>query len=207
MNKLLIFDQDGTIIDSFPAFYMAMKEACSKYGKHLDEKFVRSRIGTHSSRAILSSVLKKNIAILHEEYLKRLSNYDDKRKIYPKVIPVIESLKSDYHIAMISAKSTEKAIYHCKNLGIEHLFEKILGSPLKGKETQIQTLMKEYDIKGENTVMIGDSITDIRSGKIAGTNTILCLYGYGEKNQELLSIAHKKVRSFEEIPQKLRELF
>jgi HAD superfamily hydrolase (TIGR01509 family) len=207
MNRLLIFDQDGTIIDSFPAFYMAMEVTCSKYGKSLDEKFVKNRIGTHNDKAILSSVLGENIEILHKEYINNLSNFDDKRKLYPMVVPIIESLKNNNHITMISAKRTERAIYHCKKLGIEHLFEKILGSPLKGKESQIQTLMKEYNIQKENTVIIGDSITDIRSGITAGIKTILCLYGYGEKTQKLLSLAHKKVHSFEEIPQKLRELF
>jgi phosphoglycolate phosphatase len=207
MDKLLIFDQDGTVINSFPAFYAAMKTACLKFGITIDEEFVKHRIGTHSSRSILCSVLEDQIEDLHREYRNVLDNYDYLREVYPHVIPVIKSLRKEYHIAMITAKRTERALYHCKNLKIDSLFEKIVGSPLDGKESQIQDLMEEYNIKKENAVIIGDSINDIRSGKIVGIKTILCLYGYGEKTPELLSMVDKKVTSFQEIPQKVKELF
>ncbi|MEJ2279373.1 MAG: HAD family hydrolase [Candidatus Lokiarchaeota archaeon] len=206
MDKLLIFDQDGTIIDSFPAFYMAMKAACMKYGKSLDNSFVKHKIGTHGSKEILKAVLPDKIEVLHKEYSDLLKNFDNYRKVYPKVIPTLKILKSDFHIVMVTAKSTEKAIYHCKNLHIDHLFEKILGSPLYGKQDQIQMLTNEYNVKRKNCVMIGDSITDMRSAKKAGIKTILCLYGYGKKTPELLSLGDKQVNSFSEIPMKVSEL-
>ncbi|MHA1303194.1 MAG: HAD family hydrolase, partial [Candidatus Heimdallarchaeaceae archaeon] len=189
MDKMLIFDQDGTVIDSFTAFYMAMKETCENHGVTIGEKeYIRSKIGTHNSRDILSEYFSKNIDEIVDEYHYLLPKYEKKRKLYPGVKEVLQKLYKDYLLVMITAKSKEKAIHHCRVQGIEKFFARIEGTAITGKKEMILQLLSEYNIKKSNCVMIGDSLTDMRAGKEVGIKTILCTFGYGEKTSELLSL-------------------
>lgn len=205
--QCIIFDQDGTLIDSFHAFYKAMLFACQKYDvAFTDEAYVRPKIGTHRSREILTPFVGDKLNIIHEEYYRILPTLTAERKLFPKVRSVLAKLSKEYKIAQISAKTTKTAIHYSEIFEIAQYFDSIQGSPIHSKTETIHEVLDTLSVHPEETIFVGDSIKDMRSGKEAGCKTVLCLYGYGNKNEELIQLADYQINKFSDILQIIEKI-
>lgn len=189
MKKLIIFDLDGTLIDSVPDLTDATNYMRSQFNLPvLSEPEVRKLVGEGAKRLV-----ERALNGFDAESLARGLNYfldfnfkhiADKTVFYPSVFETLQKLKQDGHVLTVASNKSEP---HCKEilrvLKVAHLFDAILGAESvaerKPSPAPIIHLMRQFGMEQQQTVMIGDSINDIAAGKSAGVFTIGCNYGYG----------------------------
>ncbi len=187
LNKLAIFDLDGTLVDSIDDLVLSANETRKLYNlpplsKEKVSSFVGDGLNLFVERLFQDSEVELNEAILKfkERYFFHLT---DNTRFYRGIIECITTLKDKGYIVGILSNKTEKlSKLVVKQLGAESLFEFVYGGDSfpekKPSPYPILEIMKKF--KGEKSIsyMIGDSCNDIISGNKAGVKTIAVTYGF-----------------------------
>ena len=106
--------------------------------------------------------------------------------LYPNVMETLEELKErGYILTIASSRSHATLAEYVENLGLPPIIGFILGADdvVNGKpdpEPVTRTLEK-YGMRPEETIVVGDTVFDIKMGKNAGTRTCGVTYGNGSK--------------------------
>ena len=186
--KAIIFDLDGTLIDSMPYHELAFKDLLCEHGVRIGEKHLRKLLGL-STRRILSSLKKKhkfkeNIEDLREErryhYFKFLGT---KNIIFPGVMKMLEKLRLDYKLA-IATGSSFVTYNHSVDEDFKEMFDCVVTindvKKERGKPYPDELLVaaKKLRVKPSECLMIGDSIYDGLAAKKAKMDFVGVLSGY-----------------------------
>jgi phosphoglycolate phosphatase len=187
--KSILFDLDGTIIDSTNAIVEGFNVACKQENlKNLKLNLVTSLIGYP-----LWDMFEK-INVPKNKINNCIDNYKvHYRKISHKQTTLIKNAKESLILAKSFAKTcavTTKigkgSIALLETLDIWQYFDDIVGfddvsKPKPDKESMVLAMKKLNSIK-EKTWMIGDTHMDMQSAKSAGIGAIGVLSGYQDEN-------------------------
>ena len=121
---------------------------------------------------------------------------------------VLDRLKADgYRFAIVSNKPDFAAKTVANALYGEGYFDRIVGqkegSALKPDPGEVFAVMKELDASVQNCVYVGDTDTDMKTGKNAGLYTIGVLWGFRERDELEASGADAIVATPKELYQKI----
>jgi phosphoglycolate phosphatase len=191
--KLIIFDLDGTIIDSLDDLTDATNYMLFKMGKgSLSREQVKRLVGQGARRLVERAVPGIPADDL-ERALSYFISYNDnhivdKTRLYPNVTGALMSLReSGCRLAIISNKNSALCRKVVSALGVEDLFEVVMGADTipfrKPSPEPVLKLLGDFGVNPDNAVIIGDSINDVAAGKAAGVLTVGCTYGYGELSE------------------------
>ena len=187
--KLVIFDLDGTLIDSLKDITIAVNHATGPYG--IAEKSISEMgdlLGTGIS-ILIDRVLADRRDELKDDVMKRFMDYYsahlvDYTTVYPGVKDVLENLVG-YKRAVVTNKREQFAKTMLNELGLGSCFDSILGSDSVGAKkpspVPLLHLLELYKLEPSEAVMVGDSEIDIAAGKGAGVRTVGVTYGYRER--------------------------
>jgi phosphoglycolate phosphatase len=217
--KLIIFDLDGTLIDSSIDITNAINYAIEPYGvKPVTVQETISLVGEGISRLMekmvksheseVKSGINKHILILIERFLEHYSTHlVDNTTVYPGVKESLEQLNG-YKKAVISNKREALSVKILDGLGLLKYFDLVVGSDTtpERKPSPIPILhgITKLNIKPEDAVIVGDSNFDIEAGKAAGIKTIAVTYGY--RPIELLKGADFTINRMDELLDILRRI-
>ena len=182
--ELVIFDLDGTLIDSAMDLAISLDLAMKDEGlRSLSIEELKERISVGSKNLLRELVNDDRHAEKRvlDYYIKHYSSrMFDNTKLYPNVLDLLELLKNKT-VALLSNKREEPCKVILKYFKIDHHFKMVLGGdslPQKKPSPEpILHICKELGIKPENTLMIGDSPVDLDAGRLAGVKTIGILEG------------------------------
>ena len=92
---------------------------------------------------------------------------------------MIQTLAQDHHVAIVTANTRSKVdqVLDKHNLK-SSVFEIVDGTHHAPKSEKILQTAAKVQVKPGQLVMIGDSLTDIREGKLAGAKTIAVTWGF-----------------------------
>lgn len=191
MIKLIIFDYDGVIVDSFPNVHEVYKIICKKFGKSCPEDLEDfKKVYGHSSSECYSQLgfseeerIKGNM-IFKEEILKK------EPKPFEGIVEVLKELHKNYKIAVISSSYKEEVEQKLRKLGLLDLFDFILAKESHvgrfEKTESIKKVMGDLAMKPEEVLLIGDRNVDFIEGSKAGLSNILLVdYGWGYNLEEI----------------------
>lgn len=211
--KLVIFDLDGTLIDSSIDITNAINYAIEPYDvRPVTVQETISLVGEGITRLIEKLIEREGINadknVLIERFLEHYSAHPvDKTTVYPEVRETLESLK-DYKKAVISNKREALSTMILNELGLLKYFDLVVGSDTtpdkKPSPIPILHVLSRLNVKSEEAVIIGDSNFDIEAGKAAGIKTIAVTYGY--RPRELLKGADYLIDKMSELVNILRLL-
>ncbi len=187
--KLIIFDLDGTLIDSLADITTSVNHALKPFGyKKMTPEVVKRHVGGGISNAI-SGMLRKEDQGLLDEAVKGFVDYysahiADATTVYPGVEETLARL-SGIKKGVISNKREALVKKVLAELGMAHHFELIYGSDSAGEKKPspmpILKMLDALEISPEEAMMVGDSEMDIGAGRAAGVMTVGVTYGYREK--------------------------
>jgi len=194
-RELLLFDLDGTLIDSVPDLARALNRTLEELDlPRYDEEMIRGWVGNGAAMLVKRGLAGKRevgdevVERLHGEALKRfLEHYaavlNEATGLYPEVKETLEALESrGYRMAIVTNKPAQFVGPILGNLGIERHFELIVGGEdLPWKKPSPLPLLYACDrlkVPAEKAAMIGDSSNDILAAKSAGIPVIAVAYGY-----------------------------
>jgi len=191
--KLLIFDLDGTLIDSLPDIMDATNAVRSRFSlEPLDSEAVRKLVG-QGARSLVERALPGFPDAAVEEGLSLYLKYNDdhiidKTTLYPGVKETLEALAGrGMQQTIVSNKHVALCHHVLQQFGIDHYFSAILGADSlpyrKPSPEPVLALLRQFEMTAKDSAIVGDSINDIAAGNGAGVITIGCSYGYGDRSE------------------------
>jgi phosphoglycolate phosphatase len=187
-TKLLIFDLDGTLIDSSVDISNALNYAIQPCGLGpVSVAETVTLVGEGVTRLIAKLLEKRgqDVALppLIERFLRYYSaHYADHTSPYPGAKQVLDEL-SGYQKAIVSNKLESLSLQVLDALDLRKYFDYVVGGDTvpqqKPSPEPVLSVLSRFDTYPGEALLIGDSIYDIEAGRAAGVKTVAAVYGYG----------------------------
>jgi len=186
---LIIFDLDGTLVDSRDDIANAVNFTLKKIGlKEKSISEISSYIGTGIEDLIGKSLGNKQEVLLtralsvFEKYYRKHST--DNSVLYPNVKEILEYFKNKRKM-IVTNRNYEFALIVLNKLGIYDYFENVVGGDdigcMKPSSCPLDISMNRLNTNKEEAIIVGDMDIDIVAGKKAGIITCGVTYGIGKK--------------------------
>jgi phosphoglycolate phosphatase len=203
---LIIFDLDGTILDTSEGILSSAKFAINTMGyKMPDEEDLKAFIGPpiQDSFAHTFNISGNRLKYMTEIFRNRYKSEDLLKAVpYNGIIDVFDNLKkSNFKIAIATYKRQDYAELIMKYFGFTNYTNIVCGSDFEGKLKKRDiiniALKKSCITENAKVVMIGDTIHDAEGAEQVGINFIGVTYGFGFKivheilNDNILGFAEK----------------
>jgi len=203
--QLLIFDLDGTLLDSHADLATAVNLMRAHFAlPPLPLDTITSYIGNGVRLLVTRALEGTGINIDQAMTIQRplyLAHLVDQSTLYPDVRKGLKLLHSAGHkLAIATNKPADASRQILDHFGITGLFDPILGggsvANLKPHPEMAEIIMKKTGITSRNTWIIGDNYTDLECARRAGVSSIFVTYGYGATGNETPT---RKIDSFQEL--------
>ncbi len=188
--KLVIFDLDGTLVDSLPDLADAINHMRSVFGLPQLAVAEVCRLVGQGARNLVERALPGYDPDQVERGLNLFLDFNrahivDKTTVYPGVRETLSAIRADGRaLAVISNKDVAFCREILARFGLGGIFTEVMGADSlpfrKPSPEPLLKLMRDFAACGGETMMVGDSINDIAAGKGAGVITVGCTYGYGD---------------------------
>ena len=186
--ELLVFDLDGTLVDSELDLANSVNATLEKIGRRpLPVELIASYIGQGVtlliSRALGAEASPDLIERATESFLNHYREHMlDHTATYPGVREALAELDGR-KMAVLTNKPVRFSREMLKGLGLSDRFLQIYGgNSFENKKPDpvgLHRLMEETEVPASRTIMIGDSISDVLAGRNAGAWTCGVNYGFG----------------------------
>jgi phosphoglycolate phosphatase len=186
---LIVFDLDGTLIDSRRDLADAANALIvERGGAPLPVERIAEMVGDGAERLVLRAAAASGIDPRSPAMLQRfLTLYDERllvhTTVYDGVAGALEALSRRADLAVLTNKPTAPSERILEGLGIARAFRWIVGgdNPLgrKPDPAALGDLMSRAGAAPSSTVMVGDSAIDLRTARAAGVRVCLARYGFG----------------------------
>lgn len=188
MKKAVIFDVDGTLVDSVDLHARAWQQTLRHFGKEVPFEDVREQIGKGGDQLMPVFLPKEQVEKQGEEIEKYRTelfqkNYLSEVKPFPDVRNLFERLKKDeYKLALASSAKGEELQTYKRISNIEDLLDTETSSDDADKSKPepdifLAALKRLGDVKPENVIVVGDTPYDAEAAGKAGLRTIGFLCG------------------------------
>lgn len=197
--KLLVFDLDGTLIDSAQDLCNSVNATLEKFGREtLPDETIAGFIGNGAMMLVRRAIEAADGAPVDEDSLTQAHafflGYYREHKLdftyaYEGVLEALAALRALHDLpdgttramAVLTNKPVRPATDICAALGLAPYFLKICGgnsfATKKPDPEGLRALMSEAGARPEETVMIGDSRVDVETARNGGAWVIGCTFG------------------------------
>lgn len=196
MQQALIFDLDGTLVESLPGIAASLNRALALHGLsgHGDDA-VRGFIGD-GVKMLITRAMAPGEAALHLESALRsfvedyAVSWDQGTLPYPGMLELLSALKSrGIPLAVLSNKPHAFTVEIVENLFPQNTFAAVLGNreglPHKPDPSGALEIAAVLGTTPENCILIGDSTMDLDTAKNAGMKSIAVTWGYHDRQRLL----------------------
>jgi phosphoglycolate phosphatase len=193
--KGILFDLDGTIVDSRDAYLEAARTAFQAMGQEPPTTQTALEIPKRlEQNQPIDDLTHANTQRFLEVYLRTFYAITEvETKPIPNIHTALETLQQKAKLALITMRNVPKTAItkELEHFGLAHYFTHIITAQdthrtKPSPEALIKTL-KAIDVQICDCLIVGDSVTDIKAGKAAGAKTVAVLSGLYTK-QELATL-------------------
>jgi len=205
----VIFDLDGTLVDSFTDIFLSVDQLLLEYhGTSLDASAVRACIGK-GVRHLVECTLRQSdaeVPDINDALLRYSAIYEarslDHTTLYPGAAGCLGAL-TETQCAVLTNKPEIAARRILSALNIDHYFSFIAGgdtfSCMKPSPEPVSALLRMAGVAAERVLMVGDSVYDIEAAHRAGASA--CAVTWGFQPVEMLKALNPEftVSAFEDL--------
>ena len=189
MKKLILYDLDGTIVDTRQDIINGVRYALKTLkGPDLTDDEIKDCVGT-GLHALIKQVFRTEDEKLADQgsklYRKHYKKHMlDHTHLYAGARECLEHFK-DRKQAVITNKPNPFSSQILEALGVARFFIAILagdnGLPFKPDPAAIHHLMEETSAREEETLFVGDSPIDIQAARNAGVEVVTLSHGFASE--------------------------
>ncbi len=213
----LVFDLDGTLVDSAADLQAALNETLHEIGAPpLPLAAVRGMIGDGAAALVQRGLAARGIAqgLLPEHLARFLAIYEAdpaaRTRTYPGVRETLAALQADgRRLAICTNKPQAATLAVLRALDLESFFAAIVGGDLlsarKPDPRHVLGAVARLGASPAVAAMIGDNEHDVAAAKAADLPIILVRYGYARVPLEQLA-ADRTIDAFADLPRALAKL-
>jgi pyrophosphatase PpaX len=181
----ILFDIDGTLLDSVEFLYRAFEHAFDLHHiPRMPREGMREFIGPPLEKVYVNMAPGCDAASMTESHRQFQETHLDLIKLFPDTISTLEELKRrNLKLAAITTRSKRTSIESLERFDLTSFFEIIVSAEdvqrHKPDPEPLQKALSAMSVIPTNAIMVGDTEADILAGKNAGTKTAAALYGFG----------------------------
>lgn len=189
---LVIFDLDGTLVDSVDGIAYSMNRVLKSMGyEGHDIKTYKSFVGNGIKRLVELSVPEDISETMCEmAYKQMLVNYqefyDYNIRVYEGIYPLLDQLvEAKCQLAMVTNKHQSMAEPIMAKYFSDYPFKSIVGrseaNPKKPDPTSVNKIVKKVGIDKKDVYFVGDSEVDLMTARNAEVNDIIVSWGFRKR--------------------------
>ena len=196
MPRLIVFDLDGTLIDSRLDLAESTNEMLGTFGAPaLAVDRVAMMVGEGARKLVVQALAASNIDADADEALRRFREIYDRRLLvhtrpYEGIPETVDRLSRQATLAVLTNKPDAPSRRLLDAFELSGYFGQILGGDSefarKPDPEGLRALMTKYGASPADTWLIGDSMIDVETARNAGTRMCVVLYGFGQLRGELV---------------------
>jgi phosphoglycolate phosphatase len=190
--RLLVFDLDGTLIDSGDDLCASVNAMLHQFGRPpLPQAVISTYIGDGAARLVSRALGEPVDAGFLDSALAYFLDYYrehklDRTYVYPGVFASLDTLRlepaaAQRSMAVLTNKPIGPSLAICEALGLSPYFFRIYGgnsfATKKPDPEGLLALTQEAGVSAQETLMIGDSDVDMFTARNAGVWSMGCSYG------------------------------
>ncbi len=190
MPALVAFDLDGTLVDSSQDLADAGNALLASYGQaSLPPDAIVRMVGDGARELVRRLLAASGAGVPLDEALDRFLAFYGERLLattrpYPGIHDVLDNLASaGCRLAVLTNKPTEATVRLLEGLKLDRYFSDVIGGdgpfPRKPDPQGLAHLVARAAIGATDALMVGDSVTDLRTARAAGVPACLARYGFG----------------------------
>ena len=202
MNRLAIFDCDGTLVDSQAAICVAMEDCFVRAGldppaRHATRRVVGLNL-VEAMRALLPDAAPDSHVALAEQYkvsfaaLRKGGQVEE--PLFQGLAGLLAALEQDGWLLGIATGKSDRGLAHCLDRhGIAGRFVTLQTAdrhPSKPHPAMIEAALAQAGATCERSMMIGDTSYDMAMARAAGVTAIGVAWGYHDAQELLDAGAH-----------------
>ena len=202
MNRLIVFDCDGTLVDSQATIIAAMGEAFAAHGlPAVNPVAIRRVVGlslVEAMQTLLPDQKAEAHGLLAESYkrafheLRRRGMVEE--PLYPGIAALLHALEARGFVLGVATGKSDRGLGLClAGHGIAHHFVTLQTAdrhPSKPHPAMLHAAIAEAGATPETTIMIGDTSYDMQMARAAGASAIGVDWGYHHPQELLDAGAH-----------------
>jgi phosphoglycolate phosphatase len=193
--SLLVFDLDGTLIDSRRDLAESTNELLSSYGAApLDLDAVSSFVGDGAKMLVLRALARAKVNVDLAQALTTFLGIYDRRLLestrpYDGIAEVVAEAAARVPLAVLTNKPGGPTRRLLDAFDLSRHFRWVIGGddayPRKPDPAALHALVGLAETTAAQTLMIGDSMVDVETGRNAGTRVCGVLYGFAHYREGL----------------------
>jgi phosphoglycolate phosphatase len=186
---LVAFDLDGTLVDSSGDLADSGNALLAGYGaSRLPSTAVVAMVGDGARELVRRLLTAGALDVPLDEALERFLALYDERLLattvpYDGMPALLDDLKSRARLAVLTNKPLVASERILRGLGLREFFDDVIGGDSdfgrKPNPDGLLALMDRAGASAAETLMVGDSVTDLRTARAAGTAACMARYGFG----------------------------
>lgn len=212
MDKIVIFDLDGTVLDTAQDIADCMNMAISELGyeqrSYAEYRTVIGNDAPNFVRKLLGDMPYEKLMYIWNYYIPFVNKYGtEKTKYFDGVKEVLAVLRErGYKLVVYTNKTPDELLPFIDKFSLAEYFDLSVGAggteDAKPSATGVKKVLSKFNVLPENAYLVGDGETDVMTAINAGINCVAVLWG--NRDKEFLEKFGAKV--FAEKPEQLIEL-
>jgi phosphoglycolate phosphatase len=196
MGGLVVFDLDGTLVDSRLDLANSVNEMLEGFGaRPLPVGEVAAMVGEGARVLVRRALAAADRDVPIDEALSRFRLVYDRRLLehtrpYPGVADTVRGAAARAALAVLTNKPTEPARRLLEAFDLAASFTWVVGGdspfPRKPDPAALRHLMEQAGSSTRTTLMIGDSMIDVETARQGGVRVCVARYGFGDLRGELV---------------------
>lgn len=186
--KAVLFDLDGTLVDSLPLILESFRAALKQVNLSFSDEEILKTVGLP-----LRDICARFAGDRGQELFKCYLEYQDKihdsyLKEYPGTMEALVNIKNrSFRLGIVTSKRRVMAERGIKLTGLDKIIEVLVAledAPRAKPEAEpVLKALEALEVEPPHAVYVGDSPFDIRCGKKAGVQTVGVTWGISSREQ------------------------
>jgi phosphoglycolate phosphatase len=188
--RLIVFDLDGTLVDSRRDLAESANAVLTEYGcRPLAEDAIGRMVGDGAATLVARAFAAAGCVQPRDALRRFLDVYNARllrfTRVYPGIAETLAAVEGRAHLAVLTNKPIGPARAILAGLDLAHHFpvDSVIGGdgpfPRKPDPAGLHALARKIGVAPGETLMVGDSTIDWRTARAAGARACLARYGFG----------------------------
>jgi len=202
---LIIFDFDGVLADSFDSFFSLTRAGMKFIGLSLTPDQYRNLFMGNVHQGLMGFINNEEKYSAYSEFRK--NNYDKyyKVRLFSGVVESLKQLQKNYILTITSSGNKTNILNLLNKNNADNLFDLILATNEYTKENMVKETIAKFKVAPKETIMITDTVGDIKIAKEFGLKTIAVTWGFHSEKMLKSSDPNFVAQSFEELQKILNQ--
>ena len=203
--KLLLFDFDGTVADTFQSGLEILNLMAAEFRYRRLEDADVSRARDMRTREIMKflGIPATRLPRISQRGKEELNKRMDRIQPFAGMAELVRDLHAEgFQLGILTSNSEENVAVFLKKFGLDFFDFVHTSSKLTGKARVIRRILKEHKLKPKQVLLVGDEVRDIEAAQETGIHMAAVTWGYNSRKV----ICALNPDHLIETPEELREL-